>query len=96
MTMAEFEIRPTPRHSASHLLIQTVLSAEEVLAVGHREGWLVRHCRRGGPGEMGFDLIELWLENAFMLEVVTAEMHAGYVAFMTTGPAHRMLGLKAA
>jgi hypothetical protein len=23
-------------------------------------------------GEMGFDLIELWLENAFMLEVVTA------------------------
>lgn len=86
----------TPRYCGIHLLIATKLSADEVLAIGAREGWAARRCRRGGPGEGGFDLIELWLENAFMIEVAYAEAAEQYLAFMTGEPARAMFGLKQA
>ncbi len=84
----------TPLHCSSHLLLSSVLSAEEIFALGAEEGWTTRLCHRGPPG-MGFDLIEFWVENAFMLEVVTAEMAQVYVDF-NHGPAQRMFGLRQA
>lgn len=86
----------TPRYSSAHLLISSVLSADEILAIGVREGWTARRCRRGGPDRMGFDLIELWVENCFMLEVATAEWSADYLSFMAGEPAREMFGLKQA
>lgn len=86
----------TPRHCSSHLLIASRLTAEEILAIGEREGWTARRCRRGGPDEMGFDLIEFWVENAYMLEVATAEWQSQYLNFMTGQPARRMFGISRA
>jgi hypothetical protein len=56
---------PSP-HSEVHLAIGTVLSAEEVLAIASREGWLAQRSNRGGL----FDVIEFWVENEFLLEVL--------------------------
>jgi hypothetical protein len=36
--------------------------------VGLREGWLVRLCDRGP-----FELNKLWVENSFMIEVLSPE-----------------------
>ena len=36
---------------------------------------------------MGFDLIEMWLENAYMLEIAPKGWAERYVAFMTGAPA---------
>ncbi|MBL9010050.1 MAG: hypothetical protein JNL56_02615 [Alphaproteobacteria bacterium] len=84
----------TPRFSSAHLLVSSVLSPEEILAIGAREGWTTRVCRRGGPGPMGFDLIEMWLENAFMLEIAPDGWAEKYLAFMAGEPARQMFALK--
>ncbi len=86
----------TPRHSAAHLLIASPLGVDAVLEIGRRAGWVTRVCRRGGPGENGFDLIELWLENAFMLEVAPPEWQARYTDFVTSAATREMFGLRAA
>ncbi len=68
---------PAPgRFSCFHLAIATSRTAEEILAIGEREGWRAVRCLRGGI----FEVIELWLENALMIEVLTAEMQADYLA----------------
>ena len=63
-------------YDAVHLALASQLSPEQVLAIGEREGWRTRRCRRGGS----FDVIEFWLEDHFMLEVLTPEMQAEYLA----------------
>lgn len=66
---------PTPsRFGCFHLAIATDRGADEILAIGAREGWRTVRCSRGGI----FEVIELWLENALMVEVLTAEMQADY------------------
>jgi hypothetical protein len=64
-----------PRATATHVAIGTILTPEQVEAIGEREGWVVRRMSRGG----GFDVIELWAENAVMFEVVTNEMVPDYL-----------------
>lgn len=66
----------TPRYVATHLNINTPLSEREVKAIGEREGWRVLTANRG---EGLFQLIELWIEDRFMLEVMTPEQTARYV-----------------
>lgn len=67
--------RPS-RFSASHLAIATPLSEVEVHAIAAREGWIAKTCARNG----GFDAIEFWVEDGFMLEVMTDEMQRAYRA----------------
>jgi hypothetical protein len=75
--MGRPRLDPQPgRLSCFHLAIATDRSPEEILAIGAREGWRAVRCSRGGV----FDVIELWLENALMVEVLTAEMQADYLA----------------
>jgi hypothetical protein len=65
----QFGIRTNPSpspYSEAHIAIGTALPAEGVLSVGRREGWLAQHSDRGGL----FSVIELWLENKFLLEVL--------------------------
>ena len=50
-----------------------------MFALARREGWIARRCSRGGA----FDVIELWLENRFLLELPTAEMQRAHLDFMT-------------
>lgn len=67
------------QYSAVHLAVATHLDEAGVMAIAQREGWLARRCNRGNA----FDVIELWLENKFMIEVLTEEMRAQYLRFMS-------------
>ncbi len=65
-----------PPYVATHLNINTNLSEAEVKAIANREGWRVLTCNR----DRGlFQLIEVWIEDRFMLEVMTPEQTARYV-----------------
>lgn len=64
----------TPTHAA----IGTKLSQAEVMAIAEREGWPAVYDKRGGL----FGVIELWIEGRQMMEVLTPEMQAEYLAAM--------------
>ena len=65
-----------PKYVATHLNISTHLSIEEIKAIANREGWRVLVCNRG---EGLFQLVEVWIEDRLMLEVMTPEQTARYV-----------------
>ena len=70
-----------PRFVATHLNINTRKSIEEIREIAKREGWRVLVCNRG---EGLFQLVEVWLENTFMLEVMTPEQTARYAEIMNS------------
>ena len=73
-----------------YFLISVKADRATIERVGAREGWRTRHFWRG-PGTMRlFELYELWVENRVMLELVTDDMLAAYVA-IANGPAQRRL-----
>ena len=64
----------TSRFIATHAAISVSLSQEEIETIGQREGWRVVRCNRDGR----FDVMEFWIENAVMLELLTPEMALQY------------------
>ncbi|BAY07592.1 hypothetical protein [Calothrix sp. NIES-2098] len=62
--------------TATHAAISVPSSQEEIEEIGKREGWRVLRCNR----DSFFDVIEFWLENTVMLELLTPEMAEQYVA----------------
>jgi hypothetical protein len=69
--------------TATHAAIATSLGREEVMAIAAREGWPAKYRRRGDL----FGVVELWIEGWQMIEVLTPEMQAEYLAVMN--PANR-------
>jgi hypothetical protein len=67
------------RFVATHAAIATSLDAEAVQALARRHGWLSKYRKRGGI----FGVIEVWVENAFLLEVMTPQMQREYTEFMS-------------
>ena len=67
---------PAPANSPMHLAVATHLNESEVCILGATEGWRTVRQSRGGQ----FDVIELWIENRIMIEVLTPQMQAQYVA----------------
>jgi hypothetical protein len=65
-----------PKYVATHLNINTKKSIEEIREIAKREGWRVFVANRDNGL---FQLIEVWVENTFMLEVMTPEQTARYV-----------------
>jgi hypothetical protein len=61
--------------TATHATLSVERPVEEVLRLAEREGWRAVRMSRG-PHEV----IEFWLENAVMLEVMTPEMTRDYLA----------------
>lgn len=79
---------PTPAYrGACHAAIASPLSVEAISAIARREGWTCNVQSRGGV----FRVVEFWLENAFMLEIMTADMQAEYVARITPANWRKML-----
>lgn len=66
-------------YSAVHAAISVPLSEAEIAAIAEREGWRMLRCERG---ENFFGVIELWVENHQMLELLTPELAARYLEFM--------------
>ena len=73
-----FEVR-AGRFGPFHAAIATPLDEGAVHAIAARESWHVTTERRGGA----FGVIEVWVDNALMIEVLTPEMQAEYRAAMT-------------
>ncbi|GAA4013007.1 hypothetical protein GCM10022280_08860 [Sphingomonas swuensis] len=65
--------------SATHAAIATPLSRAEVMEIAAREGWIAKYRKRGGA----FGVIELWLENSCMMELLTTDMAGEYLDTMT-------------
>ena len=65
-----------PKYVATHLNINTKKSIEEIREIAKREDWRVLVANRDNGL---FQLIEVWVENSFMLEVMTPEQTARYV-----------------
>jgi len=63
-----------PKFAAVHAAVSVPVSRATVEAIGQREGWLVRYCDRGP-----FQLMELWVENTLMIELLTQEMVPNYL-----------------
>jgi len=58
-----------------HLNVTTRLSIEEIRAAADREGWRNLVCNR----DRGlFQLVEVWVDDRFMLEIMTEEQTARY------------------
>ncbi|MGC1310170.1 MAG: hypothetical protein WA885_23320 [Phormidesmis sp.] len=74
---AEAQARELSRFSATHAALSVAISQEAIEAIGAREGWLVRWCDRGP-----FRVMELWIENNFLLELLTGDMTADYINAM--------------
>jgi hypothetical protein len=59
----------------THAAVSVQRSKDEVIALAAREGWRAQELSRGS-----FRVIEFWIENRVMLEVLTADMAAEYLA----------------
>lgn len=73
-------------YTATHAAIATSLTREQVLALAEREGWPAKYRKRGGQ----FGVIELWIEDRQMIEVLTPEMQTEYLATATIANWRRM------
>jgi len=83
---AQAHRNPRPsRFSACHAAVATHLEADAVLALAADEGWIAKLCTRAGH-----DVVELWLEDGFLIEVMTPSMLAAY---LDAGAAERALAL---
>lgn len=63
-----------PGYYAFHVAMRTPKSIDEVFAIVEPLGWRVLRASRGDF----FDVIEVWVENRLLLEVLTPEMQADY------------------
>jgi hypothetical protein len=70
---------PSP-YGATHAAVSVERTEDEIRAVAEREGWRAVRCSRGP-----FDVVEVWVENAVLLELMTAEMADDYLAAVRTG-----------
>lgn len=70
------DLRPEPvsRYVPFHAAVATPLSIEEVEEIGRRYGCNTRVCQRGP----WFRVIEYWVDNCLMLEMLTPEMQEEY------------------
>lgn len=70
-------------HAGFHAFLSVPLDRAEVERIGVEAGWRTKFFGRAAPGQPPvFHVIEVWIENRIMLEVVTADMVAVYEDFM--------------
>jgi hypothetical protein len=62
----------------THAAIATSLPEEQVLAIAAEAGWTARRCDRGP-----FELIEVWIEDRFLLELLPPDAQQDYRRSMT-------------
>ena len=67
-----------PQRFSTHAAIATPLSQAEVLAISGQAGWTARECDRGP-----FTLLEVWVENQLLLELLTPSSQEDYRRSMT-------------
>ena len=79
-----FDHAPLAAHAgAFHALLSVPVARAVVEAIGNREGWRTRFFGRAAPGKPpAFHVIEFWVENRILLELVTADLVPEYESYM--------------
>lgn len=80
----EPQVRPT----AFHVALGSPLDEDEIVAVAKRAGLRAVKCDRGGV----FGLVEVWLDNMILVEVLSAREVSRYRAFMNPAACAGMFG----
>jgi hypothetical protein len=65
-------------YTANHAAISVPASVAQIQEIAAREDWRVVYCRRGDY----FDVIEFWVENQLLIELLPPELAAQYLSFM--------------
>jgi hypothetical protein len=78
---------PAPQFSPFHAAVATPLTIGEVEEIGRRYGCRTRVCQRGP----WFRVIEFWVDNRLMLEMLTPEMQQEYLQNVTVENWHAAL-----
>ncbi len=66
-----------PAYGSTHFALSVETSPEAISAIAEREGWQCRLCERGAGG---FHVMEVWIENAGMIELLPPAFAAEYLA----------------
>jgi len=75
-----FDRRANPAEfTATHAALSITLDEARVKEIAAREGWRAVTCDRGGI----FQVIEFWVENRMLLELLTPDMARAYLNAMT-------------
>ncbi len=77
-----------PTHSGFHCAMSTSISEGEIIARAAALGWRALACERGGV----FGLVEVWVDNKFLVEVLVPKEVERYKAFMTPQGCAQMFG----
>jgi hypothetical protein len=68
--------------TGSHVLISADVQSDRVLALAHEAGW------RAEPGSAGlFEFVNVWIENAYLIEIMSASQAARYRSASLVRPA---------
>ena len=70
---------PAVREAETHFALTVPRSAAEVLDIAHAAGWPARICDRGGF----FQVVEIWIEGAYLVEVLDPTFAKQYRRSMT-------------
>jgi hypothetical protein len=71
--------RPNEGFVAGHVAMSVPLEPEAIRHIAEREGWRVQRRSRGPF----FEVMEVWVENRFLFELLTPEMAASYTTRVT-------------
>lgn len=85
----EARYEPVGRHGPFHAAMATPLEIAEVEEIGRRYGCHTSLCNRGP-----FRVIEFWVDNCQMLEILTADMQTEYLTAVTPENWKRMLAAR--
>ncbi|MFC7498328.1 hypothetical protein ACFQRC_03735 [Enterovirga sp. GCM10030262] len=80
------------RNNATHMAMATHLDVQAIFRIARREGWIAKYRKRGGV----FGVIEMWIEDCQMVEILTPEMQREYQKAITVENWRRMLAARAA
>jgi hypothetical protein len=80
---------PHRGYGATHFALSVSTAADKVEAIAAKAGWQCYRCNRGP-----FHVIEVWVENETMVEILPPDYAAEYVAF--TRPDRVLAAMEAA
>lgn len=87
----EVQIRQDGQSQAAsgfHVALSTGKSVEEILDLVRPHGWRAVPCDRGGV----FELVEVWVDDRFLVEVIPPRGLEHYLAFYNPTVAAQMFG----
>lgn len=86
-----FDYNPnTSELTATHAAVSVPTSPETIAQIGDREGWRVQVCDRGP-----FHVVEFWVENRLLLELLPPAMASEYLEFVKPEHLEAYFALKA-